>query len=177
MPADAPDPHRPEPPLEPDLSPEANRLLDAELRDIAGPGGTAPDHTARRPTPHRTTHGAWPVSFADSRLLVTIVLALAVAVGAVVSLIVGTWWILLVAAVLAGLGTLLVAGVTLRSTTETERASPALAERLEDEGVTDPDRLLTDLAAETHPAEAAQQDEVTPSRRSRPVDEAGGPPD
>jgi len=158
---------------EPSLSPEANRLLTEELREVVGDDHV--DLPADAPPPHAhptARHRGWASTLSDNRLTIVITFVLAVVVGAIASLATGSWWLLAVAIVLHGTGTLIVAGMTLGATTETEHASLAVAERLRDEGVADPDRLLTDLAADYDPEAREQRDEVTPSRRSEPVDDA-----
>jgi hypothetical protein len=153
----------------PPLSPTANRLLDEELREIAGddrPIEHADRAAADRPARHG---GGWAATLSDNRIPIAVTFVLAVVVGAIVSLVTGSWWLLAVAILVHGVGTLLVTGLTLGATTETEHASPALAEQLEREGVSDPDRLLTDVAAETIPQEAEQRESVTPTDHARPV--------
>jgi hypothetical protein len=70
-------------------------------------------------------------------------------IGVILSLATGSWWALVAALAVHAAGTLIVATTALRLTTETEHVSSELAARLEEEGVQDPDRAFTELAAGT----------------------------
>jgi hypothetical protein len=66
-------------------------------------------------------------------------------IGGIVALVTGQYWAVLVAAALHAIGTLAVAAGAIHLTTETEHVDPAVAARLEEEGVADPDRVLSEL--------------------------------
>jgi hypothetical protein len=171
------------------LSPEANRVLTDELRQVVG--SDAVEVPGRRPHVERERHGGRTgvaVLLAENRLVVAMTLLAALVVGAIVSLATGSWWFLPLALGFHALGTIVVLMVVLAMTTETEHLSPSAAARLEDEGVSDPDRVFNDLveefapadrrgderatAAHDDPAQAAaeQRSSVTPSQEpSRPV--------
>jgi hypothetical protein len=173
---------------DPSLSPEANRVLTSELRDVVGRDTvTVP---AGRSHIERERHGGRSrvvVLLAENRLVLAMTLLGALVVGAVVSLATGSWWFLLLALGLDIVGVLAVVAVVLAMTTETEHLSPSAAARLQEEGVSDPDRVFTDLVEEFAPGERGEQREtpaqqdpaqaaaeqrssVTPSHdRSRPV--------
>jgi hypothetical protein len=156
---------------DPSLSPETNRLLTEELRAIVGADEVEVDTSV----PHRereahARHGTWTATLDDNRLIVGVTFAMALVVGAILAFATGAWWLIFVALAVHAAGTLLVTALTLGATTEVEHPDPTLAARLEEEGVADPDRLLTDLAAEYTQDTADQRDDVTPSRRSRPTD-------
>lgn len=156
---------------DPSLSPEANRLLTEELREVVG--REQAEVPAGRPHVERERHGGRSgiaVVLAEHRLVATLILLVALVVGAVVSLATGSWWFLLLALGLDVLGVIAVVAVVLAMTTETEHLSPSATARLEDEGVSDPDRVFSDLVEEFAPGEQSEQrTSVTPSRRSRPV--------
>jgi hypothetical protein len=134
---------------DPSLSPEANRLLTGELREVVGDDHVRiPAHTPAR---EREAHGEHSELFAsllsNRPLFIVGTLALLV-VGAVTTLTTGAWWaatllvVLVVScAVVAGLGALHLA-------TETEHLAPDVAARLESEGVPDPDKVFTELIEE-----------------------------
>ena len=174
---------------DPSLSPEANRVLTQELRQAVGREEVVVP--AGRPHAERERHGGRPavaVLLAEHRLVVALMLLGALVVGAIVSLASGSWWFLLLALGLDVLGLIVVTAIVLAMTTETEHLSPAAAARLEDEGVSDPDRVFSDLVegfapgdregderqtpAQEDPAQATaeQRSSVTPSEEgSRPV--------
>ncbi|HEU4701137.1 MAG TPA: hypothetical protein VFS37_01550 [Conexibacter sp.] len=161
----------PEP--DPRHDPDTDRLLEQELGEAIGddaakrameradevraahaaPGTPAardePD--ARRVTrsPHDTAaqRGALTSWITRQGPLLAVSFAAFVAIGVILSLATGMWWALVVALAVHAVGTLLVATTALRLTTETEHVSPELAARLEAEGVQDPDRAFTELAA------------------------------
>lgn len=161
---------------DPSLSPEANRLLTDELREVTG--SDAVEVPADRPRAERAAHGGRPsllVTIADNRIPFASGFFAALVIGAVLAATTGSWWLMALAVAVDLVGTFAVAAVILRLTGETEHLAPAAAARLEDEGVEDPDRLFSDLVEEFAPGDeeadehARQRDAVTPSRRSRPI--------
>lgn len=174
---------------DPSLTPEANRILTQELRAAVGRDEVEVPRT--RPHVEREAHGGRPgiaVALSQNRLVVAMMLLVALVVGAIVSLATGSWWFLLLALGLDVLGVLAVVGIVLAMTTQTEHMSPGAAARLADEGVEDPDAVLSDLVEEYAPADrdgderttspqedpaqatAEQRSSVTPSQDpSRPV--------
>jgi hypothetical protein len=142
----------------PDLSPEANRLLTEELREAVGsdrvrvPAGS-PQPGADRERPRSTL----TTTLASNRLIVAVTFFAAVVVGVAVSLATGSWWAVVAAVGVHALGTVVVATVAIQLTTETEHASPEVAARLEEEGVADPDRVLSDLVEDFSPAPTRSQ--------------------
>jgi hypothetical protein len=141
---------------DPNLSPEANRLLTGELREAVGrdevevPAGT-PRRTAESPgrrSPIRAT-------IATHRQIGVVSLLAALVIGAIVAFATGAWWAVVVALGLHALGTMLTATAAVHLTTEVEHVAPATAARLEEEGVANPDRVLTDLVADFAGAQRA----------------------
>jgi hypothetical protein len=128
--------------MDPSLSPEANRLLERELQQATG--------RERVDVPAEPTGGrsALTASLAGNRPLLIVTFVAAIVVGGIVSLSTDTWWALVVAVGLHALGTLVAAAGSLQLTTQSEHVSPEVAARLEDEGVADPDRVLTDMVAD-----------------------------
>jgi hypothetical protein len=168
---------------------ETDRLLEQELRDAVGDEGAeramerADDVRAAHATPgtpaaregqgSRQPHDApgeppAPRGRATSWItargpLLAVSFAVVVTIGLIVSLATGSWWALVAALAIHAAGTLVVATTALRLTTETEHVSPALAARLEAEGIADPDRAFTELAA----GGAAAGDVVRDGRNER----------
>jgi hypothetical protein len=141
---------------DPSLSREANRLLTDELREVVGseqvevPAGT--------PDRHDQPHGGRAPLLATltaNRILVAISFAALVTVGVILSLATGSWWALVVACGMHAVGTLLIASLAIHMTTEVEHVDPTTAARLEAEGVSDPDRVLSELAADYAGAQQA----------------------
>lgn len=141
----------------------------AELADRKGALDAAID--ADRP---KTVVGV----LSESRALIVITLAVAVIVGAVIALIAGAWWWILVALALHAIGTILVVALTLGMASQVEHVDPTVSAALQARGVADPDAALNDAidaAAEAGDRNAqdvsTQQHEVTPQSRAR--DEEG----
>jgi hypothetical protein len=139
----------------PDLSPEANRLLTEELREVVGadrvrlPAGSPPPRADR--TRARSTLVA---TLTANRPLIIVTLLAALVVGAAVSLATGSWWAVVAVVAAHAIGTLVVATAAIQLTTQTEHAAPEVAARLEEEGVADPDRVLSDLVEDYSPTTA-----------------------
>ncbi|HEU4973733.1 MAG TPA: hypothetical protein VFT50_01490 [Baekduia sp.] len=138
---------------DPSLSPEANRLLTEEARAAIGrdevevPAG-APRHSRERHA------GRAPLG--DNRPLLYVTLAAAIVVGGIIALVTRQGWVLIAALALHALGTLLVIGGVVQLTTETEHADPEVAARLQQEGVGDPDRALTEIVEDYTGAQTAR---------------------
>jgi hypothetical protein len=143
--------------------PETDRLLEQELREAVGEEAAAramehaddvrAAHDARTRTPldargdvgaPRGTLTSWVTANGP---LLAVSFAAVVVIGVILSLATGSWWAFVAALAVHAAGTLIVATAALRLTTETEHVSPALAARLEAEGVQDPDRAFTELTA------------------------------
>jgi membrane protein implicated in regulation of membrane protease activity len=143
---------------DPDLSPEANRLMTGELRDAIGSDrAQVPAHRAddagRLPNSGRPTLG---VALATNRVLIAITFAVLLIVGVTVSLATGSWWAVVAACAVHALGTLIIVTMALRISTQVEHMAPGTAARLQDEGVADPDRALSDLLEQYAPDDQAR---------------------
>jgi hypothetical protein len=147
---------------DPSLSPEANRILTDELRAAVGRDEVEVPRGRRHA--ERDRHGERPglgAALSQNRLLLAMTFFAALVVGAVVSLATGSWWFLLLALGAHALGTLAVGAIALRMTTQTEHMSPASAARLQDEGVEDPDAVLSDLVEEFAPSDRRGEERKT----------------
>lgn len=123
---------------------EARDMLRGELREVVG------DEQAERaerkgaldeaidPSSPKTVTGV----LNESRELIAITFFVAVVVGAVIALIVGAWWVILIALALHALGTLAVVGTAFSLATRGESPDPRTAAALEARGVSDPDAAL-----------------------------------
>lgn len=149
---------------DPSLSPEANRALTDELRQVVGSDEV--EVPAERSHVERERHGdqaGVAVLLVENRLVATLTLLAALVFGAILSLTTGSWWFLLLALGLDVLGLIAVVVVVLAMTTETEHLSPSAAAHLEDEGVSDPDRVFSDLVEEFAPADRGGDERETPA--------------
>jgi hypothetical protein len=145
---------------DPSLSDHANALLTDELRRVVG--AEAVTVPADRPHVEAASHGGHrgpEVELVDNRLALGMFAVAALVVGAVVSLITGSWWFLVGAVAIDVVGVLLVTTMVLRMTGEVEHLSPETSALLEDEGVDDPDGLFTALVAEFSPPDGHGRDD------------------
>lgn len=153
---------------------ETDRLVERELRAAVGdeaaeqrlraaPGdGATEAAVAAEAAAHRKGAGAW---LSANGVLLGVSFAIFAVVGVMLSLATGSWWAFAAAIVAHAIGTLLVAALAISKTTETEHVSPQLAARLHEEGVADPDRAFSELAA----GEAGAGDVVLPGANERTV--------
>lgn len=150
---------------DPSLSDRANAVLTDELRRVVG--ADAVEVPADRPHVEKRRHGGHSgplVELVDNRLALGMIGLAAVVVGAVITLITGSWIFLVIAIALDLIGLLLVATLVLRMTGEQEHLSPTATALLEDEGVEDPDGLFTRLIAEfSPPDDDSRDDRSTPA--------------
>jgi len=159
---------------------EARDALRGELEAVVGENAAA--RAERKGALDEAIDGDRPKTVVgavnEARPLIAVTFFTALIVGAVIALITGSWWFLLVALVLHGVGTVVVVTTAIGFASRVESPDPRTAAALEARGVSDPDGALNhavEVAAEdADGGEAAQareqQTEVTPSRRSRPVD-------
>ena len=141
---------------DPSLSPEANRLLTEELREVVGQEEVeVPAGTPRRTAEARGGHSRFVATLTTHRQILVVSLLAALVIGGIVALATGAWWAVVVALGLHALGTMLAATAAVQLTTEVEHVAPETAARLEDEGVADPDRALTDLVEDFAGAQRA----------------------
>jgi membrane protein implicated in regulation of membrane protease activity len=154
---------------------EARDMLRDELRDAVGE--EAAERAERKGALDEAIDADRPRTIlgviSESRALIVITFFVALIVGALIALITGAWWFVLVALLLHAVGTVIVVATAISLASEVEHADPSTAAALEARGVTDPDGALNhavDVAAEDSEGEAArareQQTEITPSSRS-----------
>jgi hypothetical protein len=134
---------------DPNLSAEANAALTEELQQAVGAEYVSMPADAPDPaTAERSDNSAAKATVFSMRPLFIVTLLAAVTLGAVIALSTGSWWALVVAVGVHALGTMVVASGAIQLTTQIEHASPQTTARLEEEGVADPDRVLSDLVEE-----------------------------
>jgi hypothetical protein len=163
---------------DPSLSPEANRLLTGELREAVGAETVrVPADTPERSRESRGGRGDFATALAANRILVAITFAALLVVGVIVALATGSWWAVVVAAVVHAVGTFVVLATLANAATQTEHVAPEVAARLEEEGVPDPDTLLSDLVEEYAGADTGERtsDLVTTGANEQPADPSKDP--
>lgn len=142
---------------DPSLSPSTNRHVSAELQDIVGAEVMeVPVSRHDAAGDRHATHTAGIADVVNVRLAL-VVTALVLLVTGGVAMLGGDSVALLAVVVAAMMGALAVIVLMVnRMTGEREHPSPELSAALEDEGVADPGRLLTDLADEFRDASTAR---------------------
>jgi hypothetical protein len=134
---------------DPNLSAEANAALTEELQQAVGAQSVSMPADAPDPaTAERAGDSAAKATAVSMRPLFIVTLLVALTVGAIIALSTGSWWVLVGALGVHALGTMVVASGAIQLTTQIEHASPETTARLEEEGVADPDRVLSDLVEE-----------------------------
>lgn len=124
---------------EPELTDETRQKLGAELDEIAPSKGTSNEIPDDQPVRQVGR-------FAERWGLLGGTFLLAIALGGALALILDSWWVLPVALGLHAVGAFGVFALGAGMLSESEHASPELADALREDGVGSPDRLLTDLA-------------------------------
>jgi len=144
---------------DPTLSDHANRLLTDELRQVVGAESvTVPLARHDAAGDRHATHSPGVADLINVRMgLVVTAFVLLISGGVVVVAAGGTVALVVVTAALVACVAVIV-WVVGRMTDEREHPSPQLSAALEEEGVGDPDRLLTDLADEYRGSPASKRD-------------------
>jgi membrane protein implicated in regulation of membrane protease activity len=123
---------------------EARDMLRGELREVVG--DERAERAERKGALDEAVEGRKPATvagaFSESRELIAITFFVALVVGAVIALITGAWWFILVALALHAIGTVAVVGTAFSLATRGESPDPRTAAALEARGVTDPDAAL-----------------------------------
>lgn len=153
---------------DPTLSPHANALLTDELQAALGT-----DHVqvpADTPREERRPHAGHP-DFGTRGALSSVMPALVLiggvllVTGVIVSLGTGSLWALVGAAAVHAFVTVVVLATAFSRVTVTEHMDPGTAARLEQEGLANPDRVLTDLVEEFSGRDEDQRAAITPGAR------------
>lgn len=141
--------------------------MQRELEDVVGPEAAqrALDEDEREAPRERQTllAAAW-----SSRLLIGLLLVVALVVGAFLSVLTGSWWLMGAALAVHFVGTAIVLFTTLRLLGDVEAPSPTAAAALEARGVRDPEGDLNRLI------DRAEGEERGPVRRLLSSEEDGG---
>jgi hypothetical protein len=110
---------------DPSLSAEANELLTGELREAIGRDAVDVPRQTRDPSgqPH-SRHRALVRLLIENSVYVGSTFFVLLTSGAVVALATGSWWVLAAAVGVHVISTLIIAGLTIQLTDETEHVSP-----------------------------------------------------
>jgi hypothetical protein len=123
---------------------EARDMLRDELREVVGDEGV--ERAERKGALDDAIDGRSPKTVAgvlnEARGIIAITFFVALIVGALIGLITGAWWFIVVALVLHAIGTLVVVGTAFSLATRGESPDPRTAAALEARGVRDPDAAL-----------------------------------
>lgn len=132
---------------DPGLSPEANRALTDEVREVVGservPAADAGDGPATLPG---RTQKTFVAAIAQNRLVIALGLFVVLLLAVIFALATGSWLVVGAAVFLHALVTVAWAFIFIRLASEPEHASASTAAALEDEGVADPDAQVEELA-------------------------------
>src|SRR4051794_1922055 len=163
------------------LSERANEILTEEVREALNTDEVevskahADDlgRTDLSATSRTMTSQLW-----ESRVLVGVTFFTAVVVGAIIALITGKWWAILIPEVVHFGATMLVSYLAIRSTTNVEKPSAAHVEELAEEGVRDPEETLNNAVQEFAGDDEDRGKEVMRADESHGVreDAPGGSP-
>jgi hypothetical protein len=131
---------------EPGLSDETNRALTEEVRAAVG-GDEVPAQREPRPRAPKGRSG-FAATLSANRLILIISFLTLLVVGAVLALITGSWWWLIVPLVVHALATFVLGAGIIHATTQTEKPDPSTVAKMEDEGVPDPEGRFNELVDE-----------------------------
>jgi hypothetical protein len=134
---------------DPSLSPRANELLTREVQAAVGRDEVVvPKDLPHRETEAHGTHSGFVATLSANRTLVIVTFVAAFVLGGIIALVTEQYWAVVLACAVHALGTLLVTAGAIALTTQTEHVDPRVAAQLEEEGVGDPDAVLSDLVEE-----------------------------
>ena len=168
----------------PDLSPEVNERLTAELREVVGDDHVTVPTDRPHPSQGKGLEPGRPLiaELLPNRFIMAMIAGSSLVIAAIVALLIGHWWILILVFVVLALVTTAMVTTVLRMSSNAERPSATTVAAMEEDGVGDPERHFTELvkeftpepsskgehrstAVEDDPASAAieQEDAITPS--------------
>ena len=139
---------------DPRLSPEATRLLTEELREVLGDDTIkVPDGEALQSA--QSAHGHYAATLFGMRRELVVLASVLLIIAAILTLAGGSWWLVGAVMVLLAAGSLAVHLTHSSYLKSTEHVDSQTAAKLEDEGVVDPDRVLTKLVEDYRSSEAS----------------------
>jgi hypothetical protein len=142
---------------DPSLSPRANDLLTREVQAAVGSDEVVvPKDLPHRETEAHATRSRFATTLSSNLPLVIVTFVAALVIGAIIALVTDQYWAVVLACAVHAVGTLVVTAGAIALTTQTEHMDPTVAARLEEEGVGNPDALLTELVEEYAGAQEAR---------------------
>lgn len=146
---------------DPELAPNTNRRLTEELREVIGADRVAVPvdrpHAARGERPPRDRPAA--LRWRPGNVMLAMIVASLVVVGAVIALITDRWWLLPAVVVVLAVMTGAVVALVLSMTANAERPSATTVAAMADDGVSDPEQRFSDAVAEFTEDRAGAGDE------------------
>jgi len=134
---------------EPGLSDDANNLLTTEVREIVGRAHVSVPRDRPHASEDEPPRGSRLLTtLHDNRVLFGMTVPAGLVVAAVVALLIDRWWLLPVATVVLLLATFGVVALVFSVEGGREQPSATTVALLEEEGVRDPERLLSDVVEE-----------------------------
>jgi hypothetical protein len=142
---------------DPALSSKANELLTRELQEAVGADEVVvPKNAPRRKDDEHPGHSPFVATLVSNRPIIVVTFLVVLVLGGIVAMVTDQYWAVVLAAALHAIGTLITAAAAIHLTTETEHVAPSVAARLEEEGVADPDRVLSELVEDFAGAQHAR---------------------
>jgi hypothetical protein len=132
---------------EPGLSDETNRALTEEVREAVGSDEVRVPRDRPRAHAPRQRSG-FAATLSANRLILIISFLTLLVVGAVLALVTGSWWWLVVPLVVHAIATIVLGIGIVHATTQAEKPDPSTVARMEDEGVPDPEGTFNELVDE-----------------------------
>ena len=162
---------------DPSLDTHTSQMLTDEVRDVLGADRVRVPkdrpHPSRGERPGSRSLGGY---LASRRLTVLMTFAVALTIGAIISLATGSWWLLPLAVAAHALGTMTVLIRAMGLTTVSEHPSPTLAAMLDEEGVRNVDEHFSGLVEEFSPARHGDvSDVISPGANRRTATTAEDP--
>jgi len=106
-----------------------------------------------------------------NRVMLVMSFWIALAIGAVIALTTGVWWVLPLAAAVHATGTMILAILVVRLTRAGEHPSPSLAAAMNEEGVASADHRFSEMVEEFKAPEADDYGQWQNERTARPQDD------
>ena len=157
---------------QPELSPQTNERLTAEVREVVGDDHVTVSTDRSRPSRgeaslqpgHRLTAELKP-----NRFILAMIGASYLVIAAIVALLIDQWWILTGAFLVLAVVTAGIVATTLSMMSNRERPSATTVAALEQDGVGDPERHFSELVAEFAPDRSGEGEHRTTAVEENPA--------
>ena len=157
---------------QPELSPQTNERLTAEIREVVGD-----DHMivpADRPQPSRGEASVQPghrltAELKPNRFIIAMTGGSFLVIAAIVALTIGQWWVLVGAFLVLVVVLAAMVATVLKMTSNQERPSATTVAALEEDGVGDPERHFSELVKEFTPESSGHGEHRTTAVEDEPA--------